>query len=455
LARDRLVDFTGELQIRRRNENDPPVNSEVVVKKDENVFVVPEWHPHFIAEPAVNGGRNSVDPFGGSSTASKIEESDKNPPRSQLYAQELAPVPLSPVPSAPMNRPQPGTGASPRTRAPLNRADIEPYCHMSFCNELLCHPRLLQNCPKGNIVLKVELREMEWKQEHNAFIAHLPRHGPSIHNTRRGPFLIHGTYTSCAVRSSNPHFLDEVKVKLPLELKPGRSKASARTLALFFSAYHVKFSTKKKWSNVLPFPSKRESGVSGVNDVDETTGERTESGEDGERSGKCKLLLLASGFLPVTSQSSLIGNGLHEVKMMYKARPPTAEMRAKGGIAASSLIVTEKSEASVQSLRDSQASSVVLDPREDDTTASGSRTHSEAELVQGADESDSAMSDTSTRGELLNESNLEKNRMKASSDQMILQVSKSYNLLHTQNERRFYANVLRMRVSSLLYRPAS
>lgn len=428
MARDRLVDFTGELQIRRRNENDAPVNNDVVVKKDENIFVVPEWHPQFIAEPAINGGRNSVDPFGERTTTSQLENFDDNPSRSQLYAQELAPVPLSPVPFTPASKTTPATSASPRARVPLNRGDIEPYCHMSFCNELLCHPRLLQNCPKGNIVLKVELREMEWKQEHNAFVAHLPRHGPSIHNTRRGPFLIHGTYTSCAVRSSNPHFLDEVKVKLPLELKPGRTNSSAKTLALFFSAYHVKFSSKKKWSKVIPLRStKRDSRVSRVKDVDEATGERTESSDDGERSGKCKLLLLACGFLPVTAQSSLIENGLHDVKMMYKARPPNIEMRNKGGIASSSLIVTEKSETSGQSLKDSQASSG-FDVREDDTTTSGSRTHSEAELLPTDNESDSAFSEGSVKGELVNvdglaASNPETNqKVKASSDQMILQV---------------------------------
>lgn len=155
LARDRLVDFTGELQIRRRNEDDPPVNSDAIVKKDDHVYVVPEWHPQFVAEPAINGGRNSVDPFTGTPTSSKLDSDDDNPSLSQLYAQELAPVSLSTGPFAPAARQPTPSNAPARPSGPAHRADIEPYYHTSFCNELLCHPRLLHNCPKGNIVVKV------------------------------------------------------------------------------------------------------------------------------------------------------------------------------------------------------------------------------------------------------------------------------------------------------------
>jgi hypothetical protein len=152
LARDRLVDFTGELQIRRRNEDDPPVNNDEIVKKDDHVYVVPEWHPQFVAEPAINGGRNSVNPLTGTPASSKRDSDDDNPSLSQLYAQELAPIALSTGPFAPTAR-QPTASSSPARAG--GRADIEPYYHTSFCNELLCHPRLLHNCPKGNIVVKV------------------------------------------------------------------------------------------------------------------------------------------------------------------------------------------------------------------------------------------------------------------------------------------------------------
>ena len=392
LARDRLVDFTGELQVRRRNESDPAVMDDSVIKTDEHAYVVPEWHTQFISEPTINGGRNSVDPAGIAAASSKVKKVDDNPSRSPLYAQELASLPLSSVPFPPATRPLPNS-VQPRARAPVNRGDIEPSYHTSYCNELLCHPRLLHNCPKGNIVMKVEMREMEWKQEHNAFFAHLPQHGPSVHNTRRGPFLIQGTYTSCAVRTSDPHFLDEVKVKLPLELKSKRTDGSTRTLSLFFSVYHVKFSSKKKkWSKVIPLKTgkKHDPSVSGVNDIDEATGERMESNDEGGLTGKCKLVLLSCGFLPVTSQACLVENGMHDVKMVYKGSRPSAEMRGKG-IPPSSLIVKERNETPVYSQRESQASSGV-DPREDDTTAGSSRTQSEAEQLTG-EESESAYSE--------------------------------------------------------------
>jgi len=390
LARDRLVDFTGELQIRRRNENDAASKDDLVFNTKDHLYVVPEWHTQFVSEPAIDGGRNHVDPL---NSGVKLEKLDDNPSRSPLYAQELAPVPLSPPPSNSATKQAAASCMPSRTRPSFQRGDIEPFYHTSFCNEMLCHPRLLQNCPKGNIVLKVEMRELEFRQEYNAFFAHLPQHGPSIHNTRRGPFLIQGTYTSCAVRSSDPLFLDEVKIKLPLELKPNRKDGISRTLALFFSVYHVKFSSKKKWSKVIPKSMvglKRDSRLSHVNDVDDATGEPQEHQEEGGLADKCKLVQLSCGFLPVTSQSCLVENGLHDVKMIYKGRNPSPEMRSKG-VPASTLIVREKTEASVHS----QASSIGgFDPREDESTTGTLRTHSEADLIP-CDESDSAYSDFS------------------------------------------------------------
>ena len=149
------MDFTGEVQIRRRNEDDPPCSNDAIVKKDDYVYVVPEWHPQFIAEPAVDGGRNSVDPFTGTPTSFQLDGADDSPSLSQLYAQELAPVALSTVPFAPTSRQTTASSGPARASTPAHRADIEPYYHTSFCNELLCHPRLLHNCPKGNIVVKV------------------------------------------------------------------------------------------------------------------------------------------------------------------------------------------------------------------------------------------------------------------------------------------------------------
>ena len=76
LARDRLVDFTGELQLRR---------SEVAQETDQKAIHdgfstrLPDWATNYTAEPTVEGGRAPA-----ISDATKAYESPK-------YAQELAP----------------------------------------------------------------------------------------------------------------------------------------------------------------------------------------------------------------------------------------------------------------------------------------------------------------------------------------------------------------------------
>ena len=167
--------------------------------------------------------------------------------------------------------------------------------------------------------------------------------------------------------------------------------------------------------------------MSGVNDIDEATGERTDIQDEGGLTGKCKLVLLACGFLPVTSESCLVENGIHDVKMVYKGSRPSVEM-VGNGIPASSLVVKERNEASLQSQRESQASSG-LDTREDDTTTAGgsSRTQSEAELPTG-EESESTYSggysalEDRYRSGILSADALEA-KSKLSSEEMTLQVS--------------------------------
>lgn len=227
-------------------------------------------------------------------------------------------------------------------------------------------------------------------------------------------------FVSCCDQFSDPHFLDEVKVKLPLELKPRRRDSSTRTLALFFSAYHVKFSSRKKWSKVLPKRNAktRNSNVSNVNDVNVATGERIETPEENEGVSTCKLVHISTGFLPITTHTCLIENGMHDVKMMYKARPPPKEMRETGRIESSALVVTEKGDSLGHSARDSQASSG-FDTREDDTTvASGSRTHSETDTNLGvADETESSYSEA-----MLGVDEQSSQAAKIVQDQMTLQV---------------------------------
>ena len=323
LARDRLVDFTGELQLRRRREDDPKSETQtrtVNSASGDCAMALPDWHSGFVAEPAARGGRNLV-----GKSSSPIDPATN----SSLYAQELAPLPLQLTPST---RP---TAPASLPRGRLHTDDIEPYFHTTFCNELLCNPRLLHNCPRGDIVVRVGLRELEWKQDFNAYFAHLPRCGPSVHNPRRGPFLVQNAFTSCSPRGVDPHFIDEFKVKLPLDLKPETTDESRRIYALFFSVFDVKVTSKSKWQNrakklfgnapVEPSPSSGDS-----DDLDAT--------------GKSRIEGIACGFLPLTSRGCLLDNGIHDVRVIYKAKSPTPEMCDKGLLDATSLILVERSD---------------------------------------------------------------------------------------------------------------
>jgi hypothetical protein len=348
LARDRLVDFTGEVQIRRSEENEnvkkdlPPYVRQwgIVVGETADVQVVPEWHAPFHAEPTTNGGRTSQ---GLKNNLSKTGESNLPPldvediRNSQLYAQELAPLPLQLTPSSRPTVPSPGGGRS-LNRPYLNAEDIEPFYHTAFCNELLCHPRLLHNCPKGNIVVKVELREMEWRDDYNAYFAHKTTNGPNIHNPRRGPFLVWGAFTSCSSRCLDSHFLDEFKMKLPLEINTHSTpEEPGRVLSVFFTVYRLSFSARKKWARRLR-PSTKKTGRK----VDEIAGELAgEGSSETESSSSCRLIQLACGHLPLVSQSAVIHNGLHDVKMMYQARIPKEETCDAGQLHPDTLIVSD------------------------------------------------------------------------------------------------------------------
>lgn len=139
LGRDRLVDFTGELQVRLAT--DTREAGEKDKSRESFVSRLPNWHSRFIAEPAADGGRNRTD------------ELNVKGSKGHKYAQELAPLPLQHSPSA--VRVPVSSGKAGVSRGRLHGDDIEPFYHLSFCNELLFHPRLLHNCPKGNIVIKV------------------------------------------------------------------------------------------------------------------------------------------------------------------------------------------------------------------------------------------------------------------------------------------------------------
>lgn len=331
LARDRLVDFTGAVQLRRREDNDTRNDYMVpnVLDGMPGVQVVPEWHKGFIAEPTIGGGRikNETLQDIGSEPSTALSTSP-------LYAQELAPLRLRATPvtrsSTASLKPQRGRGHH------ISGEDIEPYFHTTFCNELLCYPRLLHNCPKGNIVIKVEMREVEWMPRYESFVAHLPLSGPAVHNPRRGPFLVQGAFSSCSARCLDPHFLDEFKLKLPLILNDIKDASnSARQLSVFFTVYRLSFSSRKKWGK--RFRSKKMGRK-----VDEVAGDIVgESPEEVDGSTGCHLIQLSCGYLPLRSNSAIVADGNHDVKMTQIARQPKAEVVQKGEMHASTLILSE------------------------------------------------------------------------------------------------------------------
>ena len=321
LARDRLVDFTREIQLRRREDN---VACSDVKDTNPDLSEVSKWHNGFIAEPTTDGGRNKSDHVEGS--AGSDEESKSLSP---LYAQELAPLRLHACPYVRSSTSTAGTSQRGRGHN-VSGDDIEPYFHTSFCNELLCHPRLLHNCPKGNIVLKVELREVEWIPEYDTFVAHLPSGGPAIHNSRRGPHLVQESYSSCSSGAVDPFFLDEFKVRLPLVLDPN----SKRKTALVFIVYRLSFSSRKKPSARLRTKKCGES----TDIVGDVVGET----DDSDVSGSCcHLMQLACGYLPLTQHSCIIPDGSHEIRMTKIAYYPRKEAIQHGKVDSLSLILAD------------------------------------------------------------------------------------------------------------------
>lgn len=387
LARDRLVDFTGELQLRRRADDektDSPRRRHNEAASDNYRETLPDWHPKFIAEPTVNGGRNRPD-FAGDVSMDRYGSS-------KLYAQELAPLPLLLTPSSSLTN-----GAqSARGRGRPSHDDIEPFYHTSFCNELLCQPRILHNCPRGKISIKFELREVEWNNALNAYFAHVPGQniGPTIHNPRRGPFLVQSAFTCCTPRRSDHQFIDEFKMKLPLDLNSQHLNGSQRVLSLFFTVYRVKLGSSSKW--------KRGAKMLFGSSIPESLGTSTDVGS----SGKTRIDQVACGFLPVSSQSCLLDNGLHDVRIVYKAKTPSQEICEQTGVPPTSLLLVERAlpaadGASVTAREDSFAEDTTIsnDSQKSDrniTIDTSMRTDSNSDLMSLADDSQSKGTRTKT-----------------------------------------------------------
>ena len=217
-------------------------------------------------------------PMSQAEVASKGNESTNN-----IYAQEIAALPLERLGLD-------GSSSRGRSRSSSSSKNFDgTLLHTSFCNELVCQPKILQKCPKKNIVIKVELRELQWSESLKVDVA-IPVE-PSIHNTRRGPWLVQEAFSSCALGAAEPQFLDEFKIKLPLVL----GESGHEKIGLFFSVYHI--TVKKKRLNGIQAISKRRSVHAMEDFVD-------------------PIEHIGSGFLPLTLEDSptcLLSNGDHKV----------------------------------------------------------------------------------------------------------------------------------------------
>ena len=284
LARERLVDFQGELQLKCTNDDNASDNNRHKRKKCPTLgetYKLPPWKSQYEVEPAPSGGRNASEPI------MKGKTQGKGTPKS-LYAQEIAAIPLE--------RSIPESSSRSSSRKSTNRSKYDGMLlHTNFCNELVCQPKMIHKCPKENTLIKVELRELQWDDTLKTEVA-LPV-AASIHNTRRGPWLVQEAYTSCAMGA--PYYLDDFKIKLPLIL----DATGMKRYGLLFTVYHLK--AKKKRRSVM---------MSAVSKQSDGTAAKSESGYT--------LVQLGSGFLPLALDNSptcLIPNGDHDVQIDYNA----------------------------------------------------------------------------------------------------------------------------------------
>ena len=207
LARDRLVDFTGEVQVRLKSDSDI-----LSLPDDEHglINVARDWHSDIVSEPTVNGGR----------LCPQLDNSSR-------YAQEVASVPLY--------------IAQPNSRLPKH-LKLRPRFYTTICNELFLYPLNIESCTKRNVTVKLEIARLVMRDDLRCLVA-IPV-SPCIHNSRRGPYLVKEAFTACAYHKIDPQFLDELKVKLPLSNLNSQGRG---ILVAMFTAYHVTVRGKKKW----------------------------------------------------------------------------------------------------------------------------------------------------------------------------------------------------------------
>lgn len=264
LACDRLVDFTGDTQVRTKLEG------EAVEQIDDDrgrVYVIDAWHKKFVAEATVDGGRAR-------NTSADHKMHATNSP---LYAKELVHIPLA--------------------HDKANAEKGSRFIHTSFSNELILSPRCLLHSSKRNITVKIEVRRLAYNQEMNRLTAILPE-TPMIHNSRRGPFLVHETFLPCACHKVDPKFIDDVKIKLPLWFQSQSYDSSDDgNLVAFFSVYNVSVKVRKKWNLI------------------------TNKGDEDEKTSP--LEYLGCGYLPLSTHGKatcLLADDIHSVHLNYYAR---------------------------------------------------------------------------------------------------------------------------------------
>ena len=130
-------------------------------------------------------------------------------------------------------------------------------------------------------------------------------------------------------------------MKLPLLLEFRKSDQTCCMPSVLFTVYRLSFSSRKKWGK------RARANKRAKRKVEEIAGEVSgEVGDEIEPNRSCQLIQLGCGFFPLASNSSLLPNGNHDVKMKYVARNPRHEVIEQGHLSEDTLIISESMEAS-------------------------------------------------------------------------------------------------------------
>lgn len=178
----------------------------------------------------------------------------------------------------------------------------EPLFHTTFVNELICRPITFQNSREVATFLKIEVVKIKWNNEFSRYVVLKPSES-LIHNPRRGPLMVEELFTTCFEGS---RLTDEFKIKLPSALMDSDSGATC----LLVSAYCCRKRTDTH--NVAFFSSKfLRTRNGGRADTD-----HAKLGDEVEFLG-CGFLPLSTTDSDV---SCLLANGVHRIELKYWAK---------------------------------------------------------------------------------------------------------------------------------------